>query len=39
MLTKLDFPYTIAHLALQEIQESENFQIISKTAQVVVKRF
>ena len=39
MLTSLNFPYRIAQVWLQEIQKSEKIQIISKTTQVVVKRF
>ena len=39
MLTRLNFPNKIAQVWLQEIQKSEKIQIISKTTQVVVKRF
>ena len=37
--SSLNFPYTLAHVWFTEVQENEKIQIISKTAQVVVKRF
>ena len=39
MLSSLNFSYKIGHVWLPEIPKSEKIQIISKTAQVVVKRF